>query len=157
MRSKISVKTRDCEHKMIGGFFERKCFCRKMLCNLGYDDRYLWFCKFNIHCLLWTRDILFNRQDIMRGEVRGQVLPNSSRMTMSYVPAIFIVILATNLSNDYWDNPIHKKIIWFSFLWYRESYMRKKYKQKYILYNDSMLCLWTICLYTIHVPSDLHL
>ena len=40
MRSKISVKTRDCEHKMIGGFFERKCFCRKMLCNLGYDDRY---------------------------------------------------------------------------------------------------------------------
>merc|ERR1719396_10009 len=50
MRSKISVKDRDCEHKIVGGFFERRCFCRRMLCNLGYDPR----------------------QDIMRGEVRGQ-------------------------------------------------------------------------------------
>ena len=150
MRSKISVKTRDCEHKMIGGFFERKCFCRKMLCNLGYDDRYLWFCKFNIHCLLWTRDILFNRQDIMRGEVRGQVLPNSSRMTMSYVPAIFIVILATNLSNDYWDNPIHKKSYDFLFCDI-EKVIWEKSTNKSIFFTMILCYVYELYVYTLYM------
>ena len=46
MKEKISVKTRDCEHKIVGGFFERRCFCRRMLCNLGYDDRYKLFNRY---------------------------------------------------------------------------------------------------------------
>jgi len=36
-KEKISVKTRDCENRMDGGVFLRVCYCRKRLCNIGYD------------------------------------------------------------------------------------------------------------------------
>ena len=36
-KEKISVKTRDCENQVNGAMFERTCYCRKRLCNLGYD------------------------------------------------------------------------------------------------------------------------
>ena len=57
MKEKISVKTRDCEHKIVGGFFERRCFCRRMLCNLGYDDRYKLFNRYVHPCGLLYANI----------------------------------------------------------------------------------------------------
>merc|ERR1712012_48581 len=36
-KEKISVKTRDCENRMENGTFLRVCYCRKRLCNVGYD------------------------------------------------------------------------------------------------------------------------
>jgi len=36
-KEKISVKTRDCENRVENGQFLRVCYCRKRLCNIGYD------------------------------------------------------------------------------------------------------------------------
>ena len=81
MKEKISVKTRDCEHKIVGGFFERRCFCRRMLCNLGYDDRYKLFNSYTqvvFYMPIYLHTTTLCRQDIMRGEIRGKVLPYTS-------------------------------------------------------------------------------
>jgi len=36
-KEKISVKTRDCENRIEEGTFKRVCYCRRRLCNIGYD------------------------------------------------------------------------------------------------------------------------
>ena len=71
-REKISVKTRDCENRLRGGVFMRKCFCRKLLCNVGYDDR----------------------QDIMRGEVRGVAALSPAPASR---PALAVLLLCISL------------------------------------------------------------
>ena len=116
MKEKISVKTRDCEHKIVGGFFERRCFCRRMLCNLGYDDRYKLFNRYTrlvFYMPIYLHTTTLCRQDIMRGEIRGKVLPyRSLGSKVDFCFFMFLIVVYFTLSQwmGEWRHSITKKI-----------------------------------------------